>query len=378
MGRGFVIFSGLILALALCASDVRCEDDFKSTVQTAKASGLSDELISRILVIGYQYNLDSRDLVGFLVVATEAGRRKLPVEPLTDKMEEGLAKRVEMHRIQQALRHDLALYGFVQDLLQKTLLEKGYPAENMNSGAVVALARTLSMGITQNEMQDLLHEAPKVSIGEIVDAVEFTAALKQAGEKFPEAKEITLVGLQNGFFTRTAWNLPLMVSAAKAMHLSDDKVKEAALEVMKGNKTVLEAHTGLGLDPKSLAKGPQISGPAQGSGGKAASSGKGQATGGKGQATGGAHGGHGAGGLGPAGGPGGPGGGGGGAGGNGGAGGGGAGGGGAGGGGAGGGGAGGGGAGGGGAGGGGAGGDGGAGGGGAGGGGAGGGGGSGR
>jgi hypothetical protein len=291
-----LVFSLLLLALGLAGGDARCEEDFKIAVQTAKTNGVSEELISRIMVVGVHYNLESRDLVGFLVIATEAGQRKLPVEPLVDKMEEGLAKRVETQRIQQVLRHDLVQYGFVQDLLQKTIVEKGYQPENMKSIAVVRLARTLSMGIAQNEMQNLLQDAPRVSMVEIVDAVEFTAALKQAGEEFSEAKEITLVGLQNGFFTRTAWNLPLMVSAAKANHLPEDKIKTAALEVVEGNKTVLEAHIGLGLDPKSLLKGPQISAPAQGGGGKAATDGKGQATGGSHGAQGGGGSGAGAGG----------------------------------------------------------------------------------
>jgi uncharacterized membrane protein YgcG len=290
-----LIFSLLLLTLGLAGGDARCEEDFKVAVQTAKTSGVSEELISRIMVVGVHYNLESRDLVGFLVIATEAGQRKLPVEPLVDRMEEGLAKRVETHRIQQVLRYDLVQYGFVQDMLQKTILEKGYPPEQMKSAAVVRLARTLSMGVAQSEMQDLLQEAPKVSIGEIVDAVEFTAALKQAGEDFPEAKEITMVGLQHGFFTRTAWNLPLMVSAARTNRLPENQIKAAALEVVKGNKTVLEAHTGLGLDPKSLARGPILSGPPSGDG-KGSSMGKGQA-GASGQ------GGQGSGGLGVGGGP---------------------------------------------------------------------------
>lgn len=270
MGLRLLIFGIFLLSLGLSAGDARCEEDFKTAVQTAKMTGVSEETISRILVVGVHYNLESKDLVAFLVVVTEAGKRKLPVEPLVDKMEEGLAKRVETHRIQQVLRHDLVQYAFIQDLLQKTVFQKGYEPENMKSGVVVRLARTISMGISQNEMQALLQEAPGVSIGEILDAVEFTAALKQAGEEFPEAKEITLVGLQSGFFTRTAWNLPLMVSAAKTNHLPEDKIKIAALEVVKGKKTVLEAHSGLGLDPKSLTRGPQISGPGQGGEGTAA------------------------------------------------------------------------------------------------------------
>jgi len=281
LGRKVLVFSSLLLALGLSASDGRGEEDFRSAVQTAKASGVSEEVISRILVIGYQYNLESKDLVGFLVVATEAGKRNIPAELFVGKIEEGLAKRVEAHRIQQVLRQDLVQYGFVQDLLQKTLFTKGYQPENVKSGDMVRLARTLSMGIAPDEMQTLFQNAPKVSMGEIVNAVEFTAALKQAGQEFPEAKEITVVGLQSGFFTRTAWNLPLMVSAAKTNHLSDDKIMAAALDVVKGNKTVLEAHTGLGLDPKSLARGPILSAPSSG-GAKGASTGKGQ-TGASGQ-----------------------------------------------------------------------------------------------
>ena len=97
----------------------------------------------------------------------------------------------------------------------------------------------------------------------------------QAGEEFQTAKEITLAGLEYGFFTKTAWTLPLMISAAKTNHLPEDQIKAAALEVVKGNKTVLEAHTGLGLDPNSLARGPILSAPISG-GGRGSTDGKGQ------------------------------------------------------------------------------------------------------
>jgi hypothetical protein len=304
-GQGFLVFSGLVLALALYAGEARGEDDFTSAVQIAKASGVSEELVSQILIVGYRYNLESKDLAGFLMIATEAEKRKVPVEPLVGKMEEGLAKRVQTIRIQQVLRQDLAQYDLVQGLLEKTLFQKGYQAENVKAGDVVRLARTLSMGITQGEMQSLLSEAPRVSMREIVDAVEFTAALEQAGQEFAEAKEITVAGLQSGFFTRTAWTLPLMVSAAKTDHLSEDKIKAAALEVVEGKKTLLQAVTGLGLDPKRLARGPMVSAAPSGSG-KGTDTGKGQtgAAGQGGQGSGGPGGGG-------AGGPGGPGGGGG-------------------------------------------------------------------
>ena len=282
-----LVFCVLLMFSILSAGDARGEEDFKVAVEAARTKGVPEELITRILVVGYHYRLESGDLAGFLAVAAEAEQRKLPVEPLVDKMEEGLAKRVETYRIQQVLRRDLVQYGFVREVLQKTVFERGHQTEILTNTTVVRLTRTLSMGIVQSEMQGLLEAAPKVSVGELVESVEFAAALKQAGEEFPTAKEITLAGLENGFFTRTAWTLPLMISAAKTNHLPEDQIKAAALEVVKGNKTVLEAHTGLGLDPKSLARGPILSAPASG-GGKGSTSGKGQtggsSTGGQGAA----------------------------------------------------------------------------------------------
>jgi len=60
----------------------------------------------------------------------------------------------------------------------------------------------------------------------------------------------------------------LRVSAAKSKKVADEKIKTAAIEVVSGKKSVLKAHTGLGLDPKGLARGPQFSGSSSESTGK--------------------------------------------------------------------------------------------------------------
>ena len=89
------------------------------------------------------------------------------------------------------------------------------------------------------------------------------------------SEEIVFTGLKKGFFSKTAWNLQLMVSAAKSKKVADEKIKAAAIEVVSGKKSVLKAHTELGLDPHDLVRGPQFSGPSSESNGKGEETGHG-------------------------------------------------------------------------------------------------------
>ena len=94
------------------------------------------------------------------------------------------------------------------------------------------------------------------------------AALKQSRMESEIAEKIVFHGLREGFFSKTAWDLPLMVYSAKNHMLSDTNIKTAVMEVVKGEKSVLEAHIGFGLNPNDLALGPQVSGPVGASAGQ--------------------------------------------------------------------------------------------------------------
>jgi hypothetical protein len=142
------------------------------------------------------------------------------------------------------------------------------PKENLRSEELVRLSKTLSMGISEQELKGFLAKAPKAPLSEIADAVELMAALKQSRMQSEAVEKMVFYGLREGFFSKTAWDLPLMVHSAKSHKLPDTKIKAAVMEVVKGEKSVMEAHTGLGLDPNDLSLGPQVSGPAGASAGQ--------------------------------------------------------------------------------------------------------------
>jgi hypothetical protein len=183
-------------------------------------------------------------------------------------MEEGLAKRVQPQIIQQVLKKELAQYRFTRKIVLKTMSRWDMPKNNLQSEELVRLSKTLSMGFSEQELKGFLARAPKAPLSEIADAVELMAALKQSHMQSETVEKMVFYGLREGFFSRTAWDLPLMVNSAKSHKLPDTKIKAAVMEVVKGEKSVMEAHIGLGLDPNDLSLGPQVSGPAGASAGQ--------------------------------------------------------------------------------------------------------------
>jgi uncharacterized membrane protein YgcG len=237
------------------------ETDVTVAVKRARDAGIPENMISQMLALGYNYNLKATEMANFLNIAREASEENLPIAPLVSKIEEGLAKRIRAGIIERVLGQQLSQYRFARRTAYKTMNRWGLPEQSLESGELVRLSKTLSMGISRQEMEGFFSRAPQAPITEIINALEILAALKQAHLQMKISEEIAFNGLKKGFFSKTAWNLPLMVNAAKSKKVADKKIKAAAIEVVSGKKSVLRAHTELGLDPKDLARGPQFSHP---------------------------------------------------------------------------------------------------------------------
>lgn len=247
--------------------------DVTAAVKRARDSGVPENMLSQMLAFGYKYNLKAVEMANFVNITREAKEENLPIGPLVSKMEEGLGKRIHAGIIERVLRQQLSQYRFTRKVAYKTMDRWSIPAQSLESGELVRLSKTLSMGISRQEMEGFFARVPQAPIAEITNALELMAALKQSHLQTEMSEEIVFTGLKKDFFSKTAWNLPLMVSAAKSKKVSDEKIKTAAIEVVSGKKTVFKAHTELGLDPQELARGPQFSGsPSEGTG-------KGQGTG---------------------------------------------------------------------------------------------------
>jgi uncharacterized membrane protein YgcG len=115
------------------------------------------------------------------------------------------------------------------------------------------------MGISEQEMKGFFEEAPPTSMKAFVNAFEFMAALKQAGLSAEVTKAVAFVGLEKGYFSKSALNLASTIHAAKRGNIAEHEIERAALEVVLGNSSVQETQRALGLEPKDLDRGPHVS-----------------------------------------------------------------------------------------------------------------------
>lgn len=297
----FLLTGCLVLFYSITPTLAGNEMDVITAVEQARDAGVPENLINRMLAFGYKYKLTEIEMTRFVRMTEDAKKEDLPIAPLVSKIEEGLAKHVQPQIIQRALKKELSQYRFTRKIASETMNRWRMPKENLRSEELVRLSKTLSMGFSEQELKGFLAKAPKAPLSEIADAAELMAALKQSRMQSEIAQKIVFHGLREGFFAKTAWDLPLMVYSAKSHELSDTRITAAVMEVVKGKKSVLEAHIGLGLDPNDLTLGPQISGPVGASAGQGQGGGTGHGgSGGSGSGGGpGGSGGPGSGGAGP-------------------------------------------------------------------------------
>ena len=203
--------------------------DVTAAVKRARDSGVPENVLSQMLAFGYKYNLKAVEMANFVNITREAKEEDLPISPLVSKMEEGLGKRIHAGIIERVLRQQLSQYRFTRKVAYKTMNRWSIPTQSLESGELVRLSKTLSMGISRQEMEGFFARAPQAPIAEIVNALELMAALKQSHLQTEMSEEIVFTGLKKGFFSKTAWNLPLMVSAAKSKKVADEKIKAVAI-----------------------------------------------------------------------------------------------------------------------------------------------------
>lgn len=94
----------------------------------------------------------AEDVDALIRVADEAATKKLPVEPLTNKIREGLAKGVDPKRIETVIRQIAAQLETADRLIREMEPPAGGPSREP---AVALLAESLGSGLTQEEVREL-------------------------------------------------------------------------------------------------------------------------------------------------------------------------------------------------------------------------------
>jgi len=256
-----IAFSLLLFAWPGFAGE---EKSVQRAIQEARQAGISETIVNQLLLLGYQHNLTSSEVIGLVDGVREARMNDIPLVPFISKVEEGLTKRVPMKTILNVLHQEIEQYRFVRDLVRKALGPEETGGKGFRDQDLVRMTKVLSMGVSRLEMKAWVEKTPAVRLGELADGMEFLAALKQAGLGPEAAGEVVRIGLMKGFFSRTSWDLPRLVYAARKNNIPEDRVKESVSGVVRGELSLQQAQQELGITAQDLARSPQITAPRAG------------------------------------------------------------------------------------------------------------------
>ena len=133
-----------------------------------------------------------------------AGEKGFPIEPLANKVKEGLAKGVEPKRIDLVLRQMVTHFDSAKELLQESST-KGVTDQGQGNShrALESLAEALSRGATADEVRELArtgqHQGQKISEDMLASGAKSLAVMKEAHIPSKDSAAIVAESIRHGF-----------------------------------------------------------------------------------------------------------------------------------------------------------------------------------
>lgn len=152
-----LLFAAALFAWFIPAAAAEQRDSLvENAAQSARDAGVPAEDVAVIVARSLQRGVDSGTVARFLDAAAACGRQGLPVRPVVDRIEQGLAKNVSPDRIAAAVDRLAKNLGqarpFVDDAIRSGVRQRD-PAEAL--AAVAAIARGAEASLAANDMEQL-------------------------------------------------------------------------------------------------------------------------------------------------------------------------------------------------------------------------------
>jgi hypothetical protein len=233
------------------------QGDVAEAIREAQSAGVGSTTLNHLLTLGYQNEVASKAMAGFIRVLTEAQRGGFPLEPFTNKIEEGVAKRVPSPLIQTVLAKKLEDYLFTKSTIQETFEKHGEKKPVIPHGYLLRLSESLSCGLSREELRTLLEHAPSPPLlPPLAMAAETMASLKQNQFDADMAQQIAVTGLKHNYFTPERRDIARIIIVAKQKGIPDLTVTAAVLETFEKKRSVQGLASRLGVKPGDLTRGP--------------------------------------------------------------------------------------------------------------------------
>jgi hypothetical protein len=244
------LLSLCLLFFSSISAIVRAENDMsvEHARQQAKQAGVDETVIDRLLTAAKRRQIHSSTQIQWLRHLQTAAEEGLPFEPLNNKIEEGLAKNIPGERIAATVKKSLQDLRYADTLIKQELQPDKSPGKpKAYSQDITRLSELLSAGLDKTEIEGLFRKWRVIPLRQRVEALSFYAVVKQAGLQPTMAEQIAATGLQHGHFHGFPLELAMMIKAARIQQISERRIMQAALQVIRGQQSVLESYRGLGI-----------------------------------------------------------------------------------------------------------------------------------
>jgi len=213
---------------------------------------LPEPVISRVMALAFDAGFDRTDAARTILVLVEAHQADFNLDPFRERMEEGIAKRIEGPRIAAALETRLQRQMLISDRLSH---DRDTDAP-VYRAAVVSLTDALEMGLTPQDVDVLVQKAGDAPVAMTAVAGEMWALLKQLNFDPILTDRLISEGLAQRAF-QPAWrNFPQIVVMARQKGVPDDETAVEALQSLQTGGAPADLLARLGFTGRNLRTGP--------------------------------------------------------------------------------------------------------------------------
>ncbi len=233
----------------LCDANTDPAMVIEALVEEAEATGMPPATLNRLLAVGYRDPEAAVDLKSLLCTIITMEERGLPPEPLFEKLEEGLGKKVPLKNIQTVITHQAEKLQYAQTLLS------GKKEPLMDDVNVERIAALLDIGVSRDELDTLFGPAYSSPTAMRIVAAEILGYGTIAGFPQLELNQVVSAGLTSRSLT-PEWSFFIMViKEARKQGIADERISAAATKILSKNKPMDDLIAQLGLEGKHVYDG---------------------------------------------------------------------------------------------------------------------------
>jgi hypothetical protein len=256
-GFGLALF--LLAAIVFGNYLAEASELLTDRVRQVQDAGVPAPTVNRVLAVGLERQVDPAVISEYLDLLGAAASQGLPLEPFSNKIEEGFAKNIPAPIIATVLRQRLENYVEMRSLVAEYQGAHNEKAP-VPSEYLMRMAESLYSGITLEDVRHLLAESPGKSLPALTSGMEALASLRSIQFDHELSDRVVAAGLKGRFFDEYGWtDFVRVVEAARNKGIEEKDIAAEAFSLMAGKLSLAAFSSRLGVSHNELGRrGPRV------------------------------------------------------------------------------------------------------------------------